>query len=426
MLISVFVSCDDVNKVDDTVSTDVSTEDITTAPIAEEKPVDEVGMKEYDLTKLTIVYADSYDMTFAVELRTRFKNELGIDVAMKKATETKEYELELITGNAPREVSKACFDLDSGKYLRASGIVYDTGKIQLLGIDRMTFQTSADYFFDNVINKDTKTISVPEKGEDIVEITHESISIPKKSDDSQVRLVTNNILCQNLNASWDRVMGLISAYVYIDADICAFQEVSTPWHSTYKLTERMEWLGFSLVTDNKKVTSPIFYKTERFELVEGGHGVFDTSNLSDTTEKYYAWACLEEKDTGKKLIVISTHLIANGTGATDQTKIIKEKHREECAKQLLDIVSGLQEKYGDIPALVTGDFNALNTSEVYKIMTNKMSSARDNCEKKVNMDFNTPCRLGRYDTLRRKHHLCYFSKNVQIECNEQKFQKYLF
>ena len=43
---------------------------------------------------------------------------------------------------------------------------------------------------------------------------------------------------------------------------------------------------------------------------------------------------------------------------------------------------------------MTGDFNAFTTSEVYKIMTGQMSSARDNCEKNVNMDFNTPCRLG--------------------------------
>ena len=389
MFVSVLASCNKTNNTDDTVSTDAVSEDnITTAPATEE-PVEQTGMKEYDLAKLTIVYADSYDMKFATELRTRFKEELGIDVAMKKGTESKEYELELITGNAPREISKACFDIDSDIYLKASGLVYNNGKIQLLGTDRMTFEASVEYFFDNVINKDTKTICIPEQGQDIVEITNESISIPKKNDDSQIRFVTNNILCQNLNPSWDRMMGLISAYRYIDADICAFQEVSSPWHSTYKLTERMQSIGFSLVTDNKKVNTPIFYKTERFELIEGGYDSFDTSNLTDTTEKQYAWACLKEKATGKKLIVISTHLLNNGPGATDEQKKIKDKHREECARQLLDIIKDFQNKYGNAPVLVAGDFNSLHTSEVYKIMTSQMNSARDNCENKVNMDIDT-------------------------------------
>ena len=392
MFVSVLASCNDVNNTDDTVSTDlITTEEITTEPVTEAPVV----MKEYDLTKFTIIYDEVYSLKLATDLRTKFKEELGIDIPLKKGNSTKEYEYELIIGNTPREVSSLCFDVENPKYLTAKGIVCDNGKVQLLGIDKKTLDASIDYFFNNIIIKGSNIISLPEKGEDIVEITHESISIPKRKDDSSIRFVTNNILDQAYTPSWDRLMGLVSAYVYLDADIYTLQEVGDKWHSTYKLTERMEWLGYALVTDNEKVACPIYYRTDRFGLVEGGYGTFDTSKLAETTEKNYAWACLEEKATGKKLIVVSTHLIANGANATAETKANRNEHRDECARQLLALVSELQNKYGNAPALVAGDFNSRATTNTYSIMSGVMNSARDNCEKKVNMNYNTENSLGK-------------------------------
>ena len=120
----------------------------------------------------------------------------------------------------------------------------------------------------------------------------------------------------------------------------------------------MSWLGYSIVTDNSNVACPIYYKTERFKLVEGGWSSYDTESLAETTKKYYAWACLEENETGKKIIVASTHFIANGAGATAEKKTNRNIHRNECAKQLTSIVEELQIKYGADAALVAGDFNA--------------------------------------------------------------------
>ena len=391
MLMSVLASCNDTSNTDDTVSTNVTTEDnITTEPTTEAPTV----MKEYDLTKFTIIYDEVYSLKLATDLRTKFKEELGIDIPLKKGNSTKEYEYELIIGNTPREVSSLCFDVENPKYLTAKGVVCDNGKVQLLGIDKKTLDASIDYFFNNIITKGSNIISLPEKGEDIVEITHESISIPKRKDDSSIRFVTNNILDQAYTPSWDRLMGLVSAYVYLDADIYTLQEVGDKWHSTYKLTERMEWLGYSLVTNNEKVACPIFYKTERFELVEGGYDVYNTDSLAETAKKSYAFACLKEKATGKKLIVISTHLIANGK-TSDEVKANREIHRQECSKQLLTIAADLQKKHGNAPVMIAGDFNSRSDSQTYKIMSSELYSARDNSEKKVNMKYNTENSLGK-------------------------------
>lgn len=432
MLMSVLVSCDNVNKVDDTVSSDVSvdqtSEEITTSPITEVETEAPVVMKEYDLSKFTIIYDEVYSLKLATDLRTKIKDEFGIDVTLKKASKTKVYDCELIIGNAARDISAACFDLENDKYLKSKGIVCDNGKIQLLGIDRTTIEASIKYFFENMVNKETKTVTVPEKGESIVEITHESISIPKKTDASLIRFVTNNILGQGITPSWDRLTGLVGAYIYYDADIYTLQEVDKPWHSTYKLTERMEWLGYSLVKGNSEVACPIYYKTERFELIDGGWGEYDTANLAETTKKYYAWACLKEKETGKKLIVTSTHFIANGAGATAEKKANRDIHRNECAKQLLDIVADLQKKYQADVVISAGDFNANVDTAAYKTMKSGMTSARENCEKRVNMNFNTENVLGKMPSKSRGYidHVFYTNAGVTAKHYETIISPYSY
>ena len=75
-------------------------------------------------------------------------------------------------------------------------------------------QSSVDYFFENIVKEGTSIVTMPEVGEDIVEISAESISIPVKKDSSYIRLVTNNILGQGITPSWDRLTGLVGAYIY--------------------------------------------------------------------------------------------------------------------------------------------------------------------------------------------------------------------
>lgn len=394
MLVSMLASCNNDGNMDDTAVTDDVTTELTT-DAATEEVTEAPAIEEYDLSKFVVVYDELYSLKIATDLRDEIKEEFGVNLSIKKASKSNESEFEIIVGNAPREVSSLCFDMNDTKYLTAKGIVCDNGKIQVLGIDPATVKASTKILIENYIKKDTLVVSVPQKGEMIEAITNESIDIPVKADESYVRFVTNNILDQAYTPSWDRLLGLVGAYVYLNADIYTLQEVGEKWHSTYKLTERMEWLGYALVTDNEKVACPIYYKTERFGLVEGGYGTFDTSKLAETTKKNYAWACLEEKSTGKKLIVVSTHLIANGANATAETKANRNEHRDECARQLLALVSELQNKYGNAPALVAGDFNSRATTNTYSIMSGGMSSARDNCEKKVNMNYNTENSLGK-------------------------------
>ena len=387
------VSCGNNTDVNDPTA-DSGEPVLTDAPTTEAETEAPLVFKDYDLQNFKIVYEGAQNATAATTIQKRFQKELGLNIGLVKATETNEGEFEIIIGETSREVSKRCFDLKSGKYLTVMGLYADNGKIQLLGIDKQTKDLSIDYFFKNIVNKETKTINVPEKGAVTAKLSDKMIQIPAKEKDSYIRFVSNNILKQSLKDSWDRLYGLFGAYVHMDADIFVLQEVDGDWHTKYGLTDRMSSMGFEIVTNNQEVGCPIYYKADRFKLIEGGYEKYDLTKSPEKESRSFTWACLEEKATGKRLIVMGTHFIANGAGATAEVKANRNIHRTVCAEQLVAKSAELMKKYGATATVMGGDYNTTPVTDAYKVMQEGMMSARDHAPVKVNMDFATDCGVG--------------------------------
>ncbi|MEX1261841.1 MAG: endonuclease/exonuclease/phosphatase family protein [Balneolaceae bacterium] len=109
--------------------------------------------------------------------------------------------------------------------------------------------------------------------------------------------------------------------------------------------------------------SPIFYKSDRFELV-----ATNTFWLSESPDqpgsiswdaaitRVATWAILKEKSSGEDFYVINTHFDHMG-----------EVARVESAKVIGEFVSNIDEEF---PVVITGDFNVPETSEAYSVMTN--------------------------------------------------------
>ena len=137
---SVLVSCSDAKNEDEGVcglpTEDTETEALGTEASSEENVETEAAAVGYELSNFVIVYGDVCNMKIATDLRAKFESEYKVTLAMRKATEKNEAELEIIIGDSPRAVSSPCFDPLNTKYLTAYGIVCDNGKVQLLG----TFQ----------------------------------------------------------------------------------------------------------------------------------------------------------------------------------------------------------------------------------------------------------------------------------------------
>ena len=384
------VSCDNSSVNNDVTSSDGV---VTEAPTTEAETEAPVVIKEYDLTKFSIVYDTLTNMDIAKKVKQKFRQEMSIDLPIVRSNLSSVAEFEILIGNCDRDLSKACFNYKESKYLTSKGIVVDNGKIQLLGVDRITINSSIDYLFENVLTAGTKTVSLPEKGADAVEVTNESLSIPEKTGENTIRFVSNNILQQGLNNSATRITDLLGAFIRYDADILALQEVDSGWNTTQKLEERLGELGYALSPN--EIQTDIYYKVDRFEFVDGGHVMYDLKGLPDTTARAYSWACLKDKQTGKKLIVTCTHFIANGSGASAQTISNRELHRQRCAELLVEAASTLMKKYGADGVVMAGDYNCNRTSKEYKIMAEGLNSARELAPSRVNMEYMTSCSVGK-------------------------------
>jgi endonuclease/exonuclease/phosphatase family metal-dependent hydrolase len=106
--------------------------------------------------------------------------------------------------------------------------------------------------------------------------------------------------------------------------------------------------------------SPIFYRTDRFELLE-----HDTFWLSETPDvpgsmswdtaitRIVTWARFRDQETGREFYLFNTHFDHRGQQA-----------RIESARLMVDRIAAVPR---DIPVIVTGDLNVRETSEAYAV-----------------------------------------------------------
>ena len=225
------------------------------------------------------------------------------------------------------------------------------------------------------------------------EITNKSL-VPAIQEGA-LRLVSNNILNQSIVNSAERLEGLIEAYKCYGADLFSLQEVDKVWREEYHLSDVMISLGYTPATGHEDYATPVFYKTGKFNCLDSGRIPFDLSETPEKEGRSLHWACLEEKASGKRIIVTGCHFISSGGKSTnDEQKAHRELHRQTCARQLPVLVRELCEKYGAV-GISAADFNSNCTSEAYSILSGAMHSARELSPVKVNMDYMTSCWIKR-------------------------------
>jgi endonuclease/exonuclease/phosphatase family metal-dependent hydrolase len=113
---------------------------------------------------------------------------------------------------------------------------------------------------------------------------------------------------------------------------------------------------------------PLFWRKERFEALDQGHFWLSTTpdrpgsrDWDAAITRMVTWAKLKDKQSGQTLLVANTHFDHRGAEA-----------RRESAKLLL---RKLPELAGDLPVILTGDFNTTPSSEPYAILTGRDAAA---------------------------------------------------
>ncbi len=191
--------------------------------------------------------------------------------------------------------------------------------------------------------------------------------------DADVRVVQFNLRMGGVGktAVAYRAPLVVSQLEEIGADSMGFQEATLEW--MLYLQEHLtgyDYVGVAR-TDGKVLGefSPIFYRSDKYTAVDSG-----TFWLSKTPEvagskdwgsqniRICTWAVLENKTTGERYVHMNAHL-----------DHISEKARENQMKVLLNKADEFIGKY---PVVLTGDFNDDNESQMYSIVSEKLTDSR--------------------------------------------------
>lgn len=162
--------------------------------------------------------------------------------------------------------------------------------------------------------------------------------------------------------SWFYRANLIASTIdEVKPDIIGFQEVT--WLHYGYLQDVMPGYASTIMYRDDFILSegcPIFYRTDKFELVD--QGGFWLSETPDVMSKDWGSACyrvcsytiLKQKSTGKNFVVFNTHL----DHVSDEARI-----------KGIDVVLDKIQQFDDIPAFLMGDFNATPSSKTLKAVT---------------------------------------------------------
>jgi endonuclease/exonuclease/phosphatase family metal-dependent hydrolase len=192
-------------------------------------------------------------------------------------------------------------------------------------------------------------------------------------DKNALRVMTFNIRYNEpkdgVNAWANRKTKVADVIRFHKADLIGVQEAQyNQLQDLEKLLPDFAWRGVGRDGENKGEFSAILYRRARFKLLEN-----QTFWLSETPEKVGSkgWdanlprivtrAKFQDRQTKKTFFHFNTHFDHIGKQA-----------RTESAKLLL---AQTQKITGKFPFVVTGDFNAKEDTDVYRILTGKTESA---------------------------------------------------
>lgn len=184
-----------------------------------------------------------------------------------------------------------------------------------------------------------------------------------------IKVMSQNIMCWECepNGLFVNRRPLIKKAVE-NADVIGFQEVRPNWEEWLKedLPEFDSYLVYRTVKNPEG--TPIYWKKDRLSMLECGH--FWLSETPDVESlgwdahcvRIACWCLFEDKNDKKRFVFVNTHLDHRGENA-----------RINGIKQVCDFIKN---KFGEIPLVLTGDFNALPDSPTIAAANALLTDAR--------------------------------------------------
>ncbi len=187
------------------------------------------------------------------------------------------------------------------------------------------------------------------------------------SREGEYRVLIHNIWGNTSEGNGDgRMLQTALLYEGYAPDIIGLQECSpTARSGKSAITALLKAQGYTEVPAVAKNTAksnytPLFYRADRFTLLEYGHVLFDGQN--DSGSKGVTWGVFQSLTDGEKVAVLSTHYWWESKKPQDNLD------RESNARQCLEVIETIKTKY-DCPVILGGDFNCTDSSSPYGILT---------------------------------------------------------
>lgn len=194
---------------------------------------------------------------------------------------------------------------------------------------------------------------------------------------SSIRIMSYNIKYDDktdtVNGWKQRKEQVANLIAFYEPDFLGTQEGLL--HQLQFMEERlgsMQWIGVGRGDGkNEGEFSAIFYNTERFELVANSDSTIWLSETPSEPSKSWdaalprimTWGKFRDTSTGKEFFVFNTHFDHIG-----------ETARAESARLVVETINEIA---GSFPVILTGDFNAVEDSRPYDILTANSSPLKD-------------------------------------------------
>ena len=159
----------------------------------------------------------------------------------------------------------------------------------------------------------------------------------------------------------ERYLDLIAALEHYSPDIIALQECDLAWHNliddyegyaTANGIKTFADIGYVSVLDTAKwdvegVRTPLYIKAGKFNVIDSGVVKYGGSSVYYEDPFVFCWAVLEDKASGDKFAVSSTHIVSGSNN--DSSK----------AAQVRELVAFMKniEKTHKAPLVMMGDYN---------------------------------------------------------------------
>jgi len=211
---------------------------------------------------------------------------------------------------------------------------------------------------DDVLGIKEKNIELDDSSSWTGKTTYDQIS---GKDSSVIRVVYQNVLgYETAYPTGDRADIAYDFYMALDADVYCFEEASSSFRSGAALFYKRlpaNHLSEICYSSDGGTGNPIYYRTDRLELVESGY------KKSRSGDKGTTFAVFRRKSDSKLFAVTNSHFAANSNAGGDAT--LGNTYRVQDAGALVEVVGNITGKYSGIYLVMGGDYNSVRGSEPY-------------------------------------------------------------